>query len=148
MGSSGISNNKNVTEGVNRLKQQLNKAMDRQRECKQRSVDLAADVEKLAKRKATRTFALNHTRVLCKEQLKDILKEIKLSNYISGLIQKRVKKIQQALQQFEKNSGEDPTGAGSTGSTGATGNSNSNAAKKLEEQIRSSEDCATMGVSF
>lgn len=137
-----ISNNRNVTKAINGLKEKLNKALDKQKECKVESTDLAKDLTKLKARHATRKYALNHTKTLCTAQMKDILKEIKLSNYISGLIQKRVQKIQKALLQFEKNSADD---AG-TGSTGATGNSNS--VVKLENSLKNAEECTQKGVSF
>jgi hypothetical protein len=140
--TSYISNNKNVTKTINGLKEKLNKALDKQKECKVESTDLAKDLTKLKARHATRKYALNHTKTLCTAQLKDILKEIKLSNYISGLIQKRVQKIQKALLQFEKNSADD---AG-TGATGATGNSNS--VVKLESSLKNVEECTQKGVSF
>jgi hypothetical protein len=128
------------------LKEKLNKALDKQKECKLESTELAKDLTKLKTKHAVRKYALNHTKTLCTAQMKDILKEIKLSNYIAGLIQKRVQKIQKALQQFEKNSADD------TG-TGATGNSNSNgktgsAVSKLESSLQNAEECTKKGVSF
>merc|ERR1712178_530720 len=71
-----IASNKNITKRVNKMKFNL---------------------KKLQTRKTKRKFALNHTKTLCNAQIKDILKEVKLATYISGLISKRVKKIQEAL---------------------------------------------------
>jgi hypothetical protein len=141
-----ISNNKNVTKAITVLKGKLNKALDKQKECKVESTDIAKDLTKLKAKHAVRKYALNHTKTLCTAQMKDILKEIKLSNYIAGLIQKRVQKIQKALQQFEKNSADEV-------GTGATGNSNSNgktggAVEKLENSLKNAEECTKKGVSF
>ena len=138
-----IANNKNITQAVNALKAKVTKATDKQAECKKESTEIRAQLTALKVRLAKRKHALNHTKTLCDAQMRDIMKEMKLCNYIAGLIQKRVKKIQKALQQFEKESGESMTGStGSTGATGATGGAS------LEAAIKNSEDCAKHGVSF
>ena len=135
-----IANNKNITQAVNALKAKVTKATDKQAECKKESTEIREQLTALKVRLAKRKYALNHTKTLCDAQMRDIMKEMKLCNYIAGLIQKRVKKIQKALQQFEKESGESMTG--STGATGATGGAS------LEAAIKNSEDCAKLGVSF
>ena len=99
-----IANNKNITSKVNALKAKVTKATDKQAECKEESTEIREQLTTLKERLAKRKFALNHTKTLCTVQMRAILKEMKLCNYIAGLIQKRVKKIQMALQQFEKDS--------------------------------------------
>lgn len=134
-----IANNKNITNKVNALKAKVTKATDKQADCKRESTEIREQLTTLKERLAKRKYALNHTKTLCTAQMRAILKEMKLCNYIAGLIQKRVKKIQMALQQFEK----DSQGAtGLTGATGATGGAS------LEKAIKNSEDCAKHGVSF
>merc|ERR1712072_1004123 len=68
--------------------------------------ELMDKVAELKTKKDTRVYALNHTQTLCVAQEKDLVKEMKLANYIAGLIQKRVQKIKLALQKFNKNSEE------------------------------------------
>ena len=134
-----IANNKNITSKVNALKAKAAKATDKQVQCKKESTEIREQLTALKEKLSQRKFALNHTKTLCAAQMRDILKEIKLCNYIAGLIQKRVKKIQKALQQFEKDS---DSITGSTGATGAT------AGASLEKEITNSEECAKLGVSF
>merc|ERR1711918_264931 len=106
------------------------------------STSLAVDLKKLQTRKTKRKFALNHTKTLCNAQIKDILKEVKLATYISGLISKRVKKIQEALQKFEKETSDVNAATGSSGTGGA------NSVGDIEKQIKNSEQCAKLGVAF
>lgn len=144
-----IASNKNITKRVNKMKFNLNKALDKQKECKKESTSLAVDLKKLQTRKTKRKFALNHTKTLCNAQIKDILKEVKLATYISGLISKRVKKIQEALQKFEKETS-DVNGATGNGhaATGSSGTGGANSVGDIEKQIKNSEQCAKLGVAF
>merc|ERR1712167_327940 len=144
-----IAINKNITKRVNKMKFNLNKALDKQKECKKESTSLAVDLKKLQTRKTKRKFVLNHTKTLCNAQIKDILKEVKLATYISGLISKRVKKIQEALQKFEKETS-DVNGATGNGhaATGSSGTGGANSVGDIESQIKNSEQCAKLGVAF
>jgi hypothetical protein len=143
-----IASNKNITNRVNKMKFNLNKALDKQKECKKESTSLAVDLKKLQTRKIKRKFALNHTKTLCNAQIKDILKEVKLATYISGLISKRVKKIQEALQKFEKETSDVNGATGNGHATGSSGTGGANSVGDIENQIKNSEQCAKLGVAF
>ena len=143
-----IASNKNITKRVNKMKFNLNKALDKQKECKKESTSLAVDLKKLQTRKTKRKFALNHTKTLCNAQIKDILKEVKLATYISGLISKRVKKIQEALQKFEKETSDVNGATGNGHATGSSGTGGANSVGDIENQIKNSEQCAKLGVAF
>merc|ERR1712139_158505 len=148
MGTNYIASNKNITKRVNKMKFNLNKALDKQKECKKESTSLAVDLKKLQTRKTKRKFALNHTKTLCNAQIKGILKEVKLATYISGLISKRVKKIKEALQKFEKETSELNGATGNGHATGSSGTGGANSVGDIENQIKNSEQCAKLGVAF
>ena len=95
-------NNKNITQAVNALKAKVTKATDKQAECKKESTEIREQLTALKVRLAKRKYALNHTKTLCDAQMRDIMKEMKLCNYIAGLIQKRVRRSKRPFSSSKK----------------------------------------------
>jgi len=103
--------------------------------CKRAMTEEGNNFKTLGAQLKTREVAMERTKKLCNGQLKDIEKEIKLSEQIIAMINKRVHHIQQALVKYQSEANSE-TGM----ATGPIGD--------LERQIKTTEDCAKYSKEF